>query len=158
MRPIGGFTLIELMITLALLGILLTLGFSSSYWSERSRSREAVSQLGAAFSKARALAVRNAAGSLASDPAATVCVANARIYVHTGTPVDCGTDSIWQAAVPGGEKTGLFTDTAMTSSFHCIAVDNRSRVVPSAVGSTSCALDVAITVAHGGWHVDARLM
>src|SRR5690606_7373533 len=124
----------------------------------RSRSREAVSQLGAAYSKARALAVRNPAMVGPGMAAATVCLSGDAIHVHVGLPADCGIDSLWRATLSGGSRTQVFADAAMSTDFACIAVDNRARIVAANVDDATCTTASEITVRHGGWNVEASLI
>lgn len=154
----GGFTLIELMISLAVLAVLLTLGVSSSFWVERSRSNEAASQLSTAYSKVRSIAVRNPLSTAPNEPAAVMCVANSILYVHQGVPTACGVDATWQASLAGGARTRIRIDSETAPNFDCVAVDNRSRKVEAAIGTINCTTERDLTVSNGGWDVKTRIL
>lgn len=154
----GGLTLIELMISLAVLAVLLTLGVSSSFWVERSRSNEAASQLSTAYSKTRSIAVRNPLSTAPNEPAAVMCVANATLYVHQGLPAACGIDATWQSSLAGGARTRIRIDSETAPNFACVAVDNRSRKVDAAIGTINCTIDRDLTVSNGGWDAKARIL
>lgn len=73
----NGFTLIELMITIAILAILIMLGSSlTSAWVTRNQVDSASSALKSAVLVAKATAMRNSVNQISSNPAVSVCINN----------------------------------------------------------------------------------
>lgn len=79
-----GFTLIELMITVALLAILLMMVSSlTGAWSDRNHVQSAKSSLQTAIKQARISAIRNAQNKKANVAATSVCIDSSTRTINT---------------------------------------------------------------------------
>ena len=153
-RPHRGFTLIELMVTLAVLAMLLlaTVPLAAD-WTYSAQTRDAHSKLVRSYGTAKALALRNPLGTQAGTQAAGLRLqldgSLVQLLVCMGDPADASTCTPGNARVLatahyssavattlGG--TLLAAGTALT-----VALDNRGALVP--VSSST-----AYTLTRGG--------
>jgi|LSQX01.3.fsa_nt_gb prepilin-type N-terminal cleavage/methylation domain-containing protein len=71
----SGFTLIELMITLAILAFMITLGsFFTISWIDQSKVNNTAAVLKSSVSYARSAALRNKSNTYANEPAISICI------------------------------------------------------------------------------------
>jgi len=162
----AGFSLVELMVTVAVAALLLVSGVPlTRAWIQSSQARDAQGMISQGISKAKALAVRNAA-SITNDALAmsAVCVSNGTLTVVTAanaaTQANCSTSSsvVWTAQLPSGSSVQVGATTL--SSLSCLAYNTRGNHV---AGANSCSVPSSsmttwkVTVAVGNESVDLVL-
>jgi len=150
-RAMQGFSLIELMVTLALMAFLLFLGAPlTSAWNDGAQQQTAASLLREGIGRAKAQALRNPGGVVnAEEPAAALCQIDQTLSLHrinkpnSGTAsVDCSSSAtvIWTAQLPSKATIKLSDD----SNFTCSAFNNRG--LPITAGGTCSIMDINVTV------------
>ena len=150
-RAMQGFSLIELMVTLALMAFLLFLGAPlTSAWNDGAQQQTAASLLRQGIGRAKAQALRNPGGVVnAEEPAAALCQIDQTLSLHrinkpnSGTAsVDCSSSAtvIWTAQLPSKATIKLSDD----SNFTCSAFNNRG--LPITTGGTCSIMDINVTV------------
>jgi len=125
-----GFTLIELMITIALFGLLLFVGVPlTQSWTNSSYQRDAAGLLKQGISRAKATALRNQGAVQDTAPAAVLCHSgqNLKLFrLNAGQSIDCTTTNtpVWTSTIPAaaGIKVGGIDMT-------CVAFSNRGLAV-----------------------------
>lgn len=131
-----GFTLIELMITLAIFSFLITMGSQlTKSWTDSARQLEAANLLKQGISRAKATALRNPGAAQSNAPAAALCSSGQTLKLFSVADlasINCAaTDNIlWQANLPGSaalQNGG--------TNITCIAFNSRGLPV---TGSNSC--------------------
>lgn len=149
MRRNQGFTLVELMVTLAVFGILLFMGVPlTRAWVDSSYQREAAGQLQQGLSRARATALRNQGGVIDAGPAAVLCRSGQTLNLFSvakGGAINCSASSgaLWTSSLPGSP-----TLTASGSTVTCVAYNSRGLPVE---GGSSCAVNtIAVVVGSEG--------
>lgn len=138
MKPARGFSLIELMITLVVLGVLLAVGVPlTRAWSDSAYQREAAGLLQQGISRAKATAQRNEGGVQNTAPAAVLCLTQQSLKLFKldkGQSIDCNATSaiLWTAVLPSSATVQL-----QSGSFTCVAFDNRGLVAEGTACSTT---------------------
>jgi prepilin-type N-terminal cleavage/methylation domain-containing protein len=137
---VSGFTLIELMVTVVLVGILaLTALPMTSNWILETRLAQTQSELQQAIALARAAAMRNPKGFVSSKPVAVVCfIDNKQLEVRlvkndsyagdycAAAALPAAAETLWQTAL---KSTVELTQANTTLSY--IQFDTRGRLVSS---------------------------
>ncbi|WP_313517377.1 prepilin-type N-terminal cleavage/methylation domain-containing protein [Pseudomonas sp.] len=155
-RAARGFTLIELMITVALLAFLVLIGgpFTAA-WSNGAKVRDAEGVLNQGIGRAKAAALRNRYGIVDSKPAAILCLSSDNLLsLHEAddkdTPATCATHSPWQAQLPASVSVTL---TAGTTTLSCLSFDSHAAFASVSVPG-GCSSSTALTLASGGENAD----
>lgn len=157
-RAAAGFSLIELMIVIAIVGLLMTLGVPLTRgWVVNTQVRDAQSLLGQGYARAKAVSLRNPGGVSGTMAATILCRADRRLLLipagDAATPADCSGPAAWSATLP----PSVSIRTAAGDELHCIAFDNRALAIdPSAAGSGSdvCTTSAAFTLGKESTHVE----
>lgn len=147
-----GFSLVEMLVTLGLLGFLLMIGLPmSSAWSDGAKQQTTASLLREGIGRAKAQALRNPGGVVnADEPAAVLCQLDQTLVVQRidrpssgKASVNCSATGsvIWSAGLPGTAGVKLADDSAFT----CTAFNNRGMPITSGTGCS--VLDINVTVA-----------
>ncbi|QXI27862.1 pilus assembly FimT family protein [Pseudomonas vanderleydeniana] len=132
-----GFTLIELMITITLLGLILFVGVPlTQSWTNSSYQRDAAGLLKQGISRAKATALRNQGAVQDNAPAAVLCRSGQSLKLfslNTGQSIDCTATSqpLWSTPIPavaGIKVAGV--DMA------CVAFSNRGLAVSGSTCTT----------------------
>lgn len=150
-----GFTLIELMITIAVFALLLAIGAPlTRAWSDSAHQREAASLLQQGLSRAKATALRNVGGVLNPEPAAVLCHSGQTLMLFQldkGQSVDCTAvkGSLWSAVLPGSASL-----QSQGSEMSCVAFDNRGLPV----SGSSCATTTLQVLAGNESALDVQLI
>lgn len=132
-----GFTLIELMIAIAIFGLLMTFGAQlTKSWTDSAQQNEAANLLKQGISRAKATALRNPGGAMGTSPAAVLCRSGQSLKLFSladQASLDCtsNTSVLWQASLPASANLQV-GGTNLT----CIAFNSRGLPVN---GSSTCA-------------------
>lgn len=136
-----GFTLIELMITIAIFGILLAIGAPfTKAWSDSAKQREAAGVLKQGISRAKATALRNPEGARDETAAAALCRSGQTLKLFKmATSVDCSSSAtpLWTAQLPN--SIGV---TASGADVACVAFNSRGLPVVGGSACTTSSIDV----------------
>ena len=156
-----GFSLIELMVTIAILGILATTGIAlTSKWSQQTELDKAVMALNSGMALARSTALRNEGARATTEAASALCFDNNTkiLSVRTsmtkevpGTPSVPGTQSV--SAVASCDTKDVFryqlgsaiTVKAAGTDFACYYLNAQGMVQSTG----SCTSTFSLTVANG---------
>lgn len=126
-KPVSGFSVIELMVTLMILAFLVLLGASLSIgWVHRAKVNEAKSKLQQAYGMAMAIAQRNVGGVRGTTLAAGLKLSGQDLLVCSGNPAseNCTADNAvmrWKSILPS--KTTMKINGS-TSTIQTLALDN----------------------------------
>ena len=123
----GGFTLVEVMVTIALLGILALVAAPYTIaWVDEARVGEARAQLSRAYSHAKSIALRNPNEVTGNEVAASVTLSGDDILVCAGEPTCNENGAAWQ----GGWPTGVTLAIAIGNTpLEDIRINNRGQVL-----------------------------
>ncbi|MCD9088309.1 prepilin-type N-terminal cleavage/methylation domain-containing protein [Stenotrophomonas sp. SY1] len=143
-RRVAGFSLVELMVTLAVIAVLAAAGtpFARS-WIDSNRQMQARNVMWEAVSQTRAIALRNP-GQVAGDDA------SARLQRDGRTLQVLNTDDavLWTGQLPANaaikhiDATDFSDAAALQASadeLSCVAFGNRGQRLPAAAGCSSAA-------------------
>lgn len=123
-----GFTLIEIMLAVALLGTILMVGSSfTTSWVAGNQVRETSSLLKSAVSQARMNALKNSQGAEAEKPVAGVCISNDTIQTVTfnADSADICNASNIKLVFKFGVSTGVsIKDKTSQTNITCLAFDS----------------------------------
>lgn len=152
-----GFTLIELMITLAIFSFLVTMGLQlTKSWTDSAKQQEAASLLKQGISRAKATALRNPDAAQNDAPAAALCRSGQSLKLFSAagkTSINCASDKniiLWQANLPG--STALQNGG---SDITCIAFNSRGMPVN---GNSSCTTSTINVTAGSEGSVDVEII
>lgn len=124
-------------------------------WVDSARVNETQGLFQQAFSRAKALALRNANGVTASEAAAALCQNGSILYVYSGTPASCGASTyVWQGVIPGDGTTQIRLDSA---TFSCLALNNAGIPVTATIGAATCTPGSSYTISKGVQNVSKTL-
>lgn len=139
-RKRAGFSLVELMITLAILAFLLLVGASLTVsWANGARVQEAKSKLQQAYGMAVAIAQRNSVGAALSGEAAAVKLSAQALMVCSGRATDCTTETAsWKAELPGNTTVSIGGASAAAGAAQTLAFDNTGAASTATTYSITC--------------------
>ena len=139
-RQHSGFTLIELMITIAVLSIILFMGSSlTRSWIDRSQVNNAINSLKSSLTQAKTAAIRNTDNQAMTQPAVSVCVTDNEILIIRNKNNDAANCSLTNTNNTLLKKSELAKNISIkqdNSSFNCIAF-NSVGMVTQVIG-TNC--------------------
>ena len=141
-----GFSLIELMVTIAILGILAITGISlTGKWSQQVELDKAIMSLNSGFSLAKSTAMRNGAARTTTEASSVVCFNNTTkvLTVHEATAMavaSCSTPIVFQYSLGGAItiKQGL-------TNFSCFSFNHFGQTITA----NSCQVNLSLTVTNG---------
>lgn len=130
-----GFTLLELMIVLAIIAVLLAVGLPyTRAWVDSNRQLQARNVLTEAVAQTRALAMRNPGGITDTSAAALLKLSGHTIEVENAD----GSQVLWSGTVPTNATFKLADGAGLVgAALGCVAFDNRGQRLPSASGCTT---------------------
>lgn len=142
----SGFSLIELMVTIAILGILAITGISlTGKWSQQVELDKAIMSLNSGFSLAKSTAMRNGAARTTTEASSVVCFNNTTkvLTVHEATAMavaSCSTPIVFQYSLGGAItiKQGL-------TNFSCFSFNHFGQTITA----NSCQVNLSLTVTNG---------
>lgn len=158
-RSQRGFTLVELMVTIAILGILLMVGLPlTRAWIDRTRADSAAASLKTAIFDARVIALRNPNNQLASDVATRACIDSTTnqinvILLDLNSTASCNDTTGYQVikSLPFAEGV---TFKQGTTSISCVAFNSNGLL-----NTTSCAATLnTFTVGKNSETADVNIL
>ncbi|GAA4999763.1 hypothetical protein GCM10023206_00930 [Acinetobacter puyangensis] len=144
-----GFSLIELMITIAIMGILVVAGTAlTAQWSKQAELDKAIWSLQSAISLARATAIRNQYAKDAESVTGQVCFNNTDKVLTIREATDTGVASCTSTIIysyPLSQNIEIKKADNITS-FTCFAFDSRAK---SIAGTESCPTSLTLNISNG---------
>ncbi|NKF21172.1 pilus assembly FimT family protein [Solimonas marina] len=148
-RAAAGFTLIELMIVIAIVGLMLVLGAPlTRAWVVSTQLHDAQAQIGQAYARGKAMALRNPGGVSDSLAATIVCLSGTTLSLYaasdSNTAAACSGTATWSTEIADSVSVQAPSGTAFT----CVAFDNRSRAISASAsdGGNSCSTGNGFTL------------
>lgn len=141
----SGFTLIELMVTIAIFGILLFIGVPlTKAWTDSANQRNAAGLLKHGISRAKATALRNPGAALDNAPAAVLCRSGQTLNLFSianAQSINCASTSniLWTAQLPASTSA-----QAAGAEITCVAFNSRGLAVVGGSACTTTAIDVIV--------------
>ncbi|HEX8592781.1 MAG TPA: prepilin-type N-terminal cleavage/methylation domain-containing protein [Pseudomonas sp.] len=141
----GGFTLIEMMITIAIFGILLFIGVPlTKAWSDSANQRDAAGLLKQGISRAKATALRNPGAALDNAPAAVLCRSGQTLKLFSlanAQSINCASTSniLWTAQMPASTSA-----LAAGAEIACVAFSSSGLAVVGGNACTTTSIDVIV--------------
>ncbi|WP_187671625.1 pilus assembly FimT family protein [Zestomonas carbonaria] len=144
MQRASGFTLIELMVTIAVMAMLIMLAAPfASGWTERAQLNSAESIWREAYGRAKAAALRNRHGAHGDQVVSFLCLNDGALGVRVArdadTPASCSSTELWKSALPSRLKSLRGGGTTEVS---CFAFDNRGNLLPEKTCATNNDLEL----------------
>lgn len=143
-RHRAGFTLIELMVVLAIMAVLLAAGIPyTRAWVDSNRQMQARNVLWEAVTQARTLAMRNPDGVDAAATAASLKLDGAKVQVFV---TDKATPA-WSGSLPANATVKLLDTTGTTgAALTCVAFNNRGHRLSGAAGCGTNATQTRLAI------------
>mgnify|MGYP000570674667 FL=1 len=146
-----GFTLIETMIIVAIIGVLAVLGSGFTVnWVRQAELNTATTSLESAINLTKSAAIRNATGVVGDQTSGHLCLSNHTLIVHiggdedeTGTESTCSTTSLYNFKI---SSNIIIKAASETDNFKCIAFNNSGQVVTAA----GCTMNSPLTLVNAG--------
>lgn len=141
-----GFSLIELMVTIAILGILATTGIAlTSKWSQQTELDKAVMSLNSGMALAKSTALRNEGARVTTEAASALCFdSNTKVLsVRTATSsaaASCSTTTVFQY-----QLGSAITINAAGTDLACYYLNSQGLVQ----STSSCTTTFSFIVANG---------
>lgn len=143
----SGFSLIELMVTIVILGILATTGISlTGKWSQQVALDKAIMSMQSGFSLAKSTAMRNGSARATTEASSRICFDNTTkvLAVHEATSAaaaSCSTPIVFQYSLGSA-----ITIKQSSTDFSCFAFNHFGQIMAA---STPCIDTLSLTVTNG---------
>lgn len=145
MRHMSGFTLIEIMVTIAILAILAVAGAAFTRdWVRQAELTKTVSSLDNAINLAKSAAIKNESGFTDNSAVTQVCLNNQVLSVHkssSSTAANCNSTSNYNFDLPSSVQ---IKDTS-GANVQCIAFGH----LGGQLSTSPCTSDQVITITNG---------
>ena len=164
-----GFTLIELMITIAILAILLFVGSSlTRAWVDRGHVDSAISAVKNATFQARAAALRNTNNQPSAFAAASVCFDRTNQKILVVRAAQFATDSCTPSASNATDGNYILQSipldinvnlTVNSADFNCLSFNSAGILVNSSYSTQACSNfpDIKITITKNKEIADVQI-
>lgn len=142
-----GFSLIELMITVTVMGLLLFMGASlSTGWTDSAHQQQAKSLVEEGISRARSVALRNPDAVQEGAPAIGLCLNNQILSIvrQSSSNLDCTSTSstlLWSTILPNDI---IIKEASNSNRFLCLGMDSRGLLLPDDLGNQQCSLSTQL--------------
>lgn len=144
-----GISLIELMITIAILAILVTIGTSfTGLWTKQAELDKATMSLISAMSLAKATAIRNEFALNTSQPSSQLCLdeVTKHLTVHKASSTgsaSCSSPVVFDYTL----NSAVSVKNPDTTLFRCYAFNNFGQVTTEI--TTNCKTNLSLTISNG---------
>lgn len=145
----SGFSLIELMVTIAILAILIMMGSSlTSLWSKQAELDKASMSLKSAMGLAKATAIRNEFAINSGLVASQICFDKdlKHLSVHSASATgsaSCSSPIIFDYPL----NTAIQISNANSTTFKCFAFNNFGQVIEEI--TNNCKTNLSISISNG---------